>query len=113
MKVLVYPDRLRGEWIPLEAKILATTSHYASLILDGPHSPGLPQLEARRELVDLAGSELDQQVVRAFLRVLDANDENYASAADSRFAVPTASASLRQDPSTAGDAAPPRMTGTS
>lgn len=103
-----YPDRLRGEWIPLEAKILATTSHYASLILDGLHTPALPQAEARRELVDLAGSGLDQQVVRSFLRVLDANDENYASAADGRFAVPTASASLKQNHSTA-----PRMTGTS
>ena len=88
-----YPDRLRGEWIPPEAKILATVSLYTSLILDGPHSPGLPQHEARRELVDLAGKELDQAVVRTFLRVLDANDENYASASDDRFASPIATSS--------------------
>ena len=83
-----YPDRLRGEWIPLEAKVLATSELYASLVLDGPHSPAVSPLEARRELVNLAGEELDQQVVRAFLRVLDTQDENYASAVDDRFTFP-------------------------
>ena len=84
-----YPDRLRGEWIPLEAKVLATSELYASLVLDGPYSPAVSPLEARRELVNLAGEELDQQVVKAFLRVLDTQDENYASAGDDRFTFPT------------------------
>ncbi len=107
-----YPDRLRGEWIPLEAKILATVSLYASFILDGPHSPGLPRHEARRELVDLAGKDLDQTVVRTFLRVLDANDENYATASDERFVPPTATVSPgRGYPSDSVIAAP--QTGTS
>lgn len=107
-----YPDRLRGKWIPLEAKILAAVSLYASLILDGPHSPGLPQSEARRELVGLAGKELDREVVRTFLRVLDANDENYASASDDRFASPTATGLLGRDYSSDGVIAP-SQTGTS
>ena len=101
-----YPDRLRGKWIPLEAKILAAVSLYASLVLDGPHSPGLPQHEARRELVDLAGKELDRDVVRTFLRVLDANDENYASASDDRFASPTATGLLGHDFPSDGVVAP-------
>jgi HD-GYP domain-containing protein (c-di-GMP phosphodiesterase class II) len=83
-----YPDRLRGEWIPLEARILATTELYASLVLDGPHSPAAPPHEARRELIGHSGTGLDGGVVRTFLRVLDSNDENYASAADDRFAFP-------------------------
>jgi HD-GYP domain-containing protein (c-di-GMP phosphodiesterase class II) len=83
-----YPDRLRGEWIPLEAKVLATADLYASLVLDGPHNPAVSVQEARRELVGLAGKELDQQVVRTFLRVLDTQDENYASAVDDRFTFP-------------------------
>ncbi len=106
-----YPDRLRGKWMPLEAKILATVSLYASLILDGPHSPGLPQHEARRGLVDLAGKGLDRDVVRTFLRVLDANDENYASASDDRFGLPTATGSPGRDRSPDGAIAPPQ-TGT-
>ena len=85
-----YPDRLRGEWIPLEAKILAACETYASLVLDGPHNPGLPPEEARRELAGMAGSALDQQAVRVLLRVIDAEDCSYAVAADARFAAPGA-----------------------
>lgn len=107
-----YPDRLRSEWIPLEAKILATTSLYASLVLDGPHSPGLTRQEARRRLVDLAGGGLDRGVVRTFLRILDTNDENYAAAADDRFAAPPADGSPGRDHSSGGGIAPLRQTGT-
>jgi HD-GYP domain-containing protein (c-di-GMP phosphodiesterase class II) len=80
-----YPDRLRGKWIPLEAKLLAVSEVYASLVIDGPHSPTVSAHEARRELVGLAGGKLDQQVVRTFLRVLDTQDESYAAAVDDRF----------------------------
>ena len=83
-----YPDKLRGEWIPLEAKILAVCGAYAALILDGPSSPGLSPLEARRELVELSGKSLDETVVRTLLRLFDAEGENYAAAADERFALP-------------------------
>ncbi len=107
-----YPDRLRGKWIPLEAKILAVVSLYASLVLDGPHSPGLPHHEARHRLIDLAGKELDREVVRTFLRVLDENDENYACASDDRFASPTTTGSLGRDSSSNGAIAAPQ-TGTS
>lgn len=103
-----YPDRLRGKWIPPEAKILATVSLYASLVLDGSHSPALPQHEARRELVNLARKDLDRDVVRTFLRVLDENDENYASASDDRFASPTATGSPRRDRSSDGAIAAPQ-----
>ena len=87
-----YPDRLRGKWIPLEAKLLAVSEVYASLVIDGPHSPAVSAHEARRELVGLAGGKLDQQVVRAFLRVLDTQDEGYAAAVDDRFTFAAGSA---------------------
>jgi len=106
-----YPDRLRGEWIPPEAKILAVSGHYASLILDGPHSPGIAPQEARRELTRLAGSGLDAKLVRAFLRLLDSEDENYARAADDRFAFPVAALGPERSPS-GGGTGPLRPTGT-
>jgi len=81
-----YPDRLRGEWIPLEAKILAACHTYASLVLDGPHSPGLSASEARRRLVGMAGGGLDGEAVRVLLRVLDGEDASYAATSDGRFA---------------------------
>ena len=106
-----YPDRLRGEWIPLEAKILAVSGQYASLILDDPHSPGIAPQEARRELTRLAGTGLDAVVVRAFLRLLDSEDGNYARAADDRFAFPVAAPGPGRSPS-GGGAGPLRPTGT-
>jgi hypothetical protein len=87
-----YPDRLRGKWIPLEAKVLAVSEVYASLVIDGPNSPAVSAHEARRRLVDLAEGKLDQQVVRAFLRVLDTQDEGYAAAVDDRFTFAAGSA---------------------
>lgn len=106
-----YPDRLRGQWIPLEAKVLAASELYASLVLDGPHSPAVSAHEARRELVGLAGGQLDQQVVRAFLRVLDTQDENYVAAADDRFTFATGTATSVSG-STARDAGRFGATGT-
>ena len=84
-----YPDRLRNAWIPLEAKVLAVSETYASLVLDTPHSPGLPLQDTRRRLVSMSGQGLDRDVVRTFLRILDSRDQNYAAAIDDRFAFPT------------------------
>jgi hypothetical protein len=97
-----YPDRLRGQWIPLEAKVLATSAFYASLVVDGPHSPAVSVQEARRELVSMAGEELDQQIVRTFLRILDTRDENYAAAADDRFTFPVGIATSGSDSTAQG-----------
>lgn len=83
-----YPDRLRGNWIPLEAKILAVCGTYASLIIDGPRNPRLEPREARRQLVSMSGISLDVDVARTFLRLLDAKDTNYAAASDDHFAFP-------------------------
>ena len=80
-----FPDRLRGGWIPLEAKMLAAASLYASLVLDDPHTPALRPDEARRTLVGEIGGALDEGVARVFLRVLDSEDASYASASDARF----------------------------
>jgi len=80
-----YPDRLRGAWIPLEARILAVASLYASLVLDGPSTPGIHPTEARRVLLGEIGKALDEGVARVFLTVLDAEDDAYGSASDERF----------------------------
>ena len=90
-----YPDRLRGNWIPLEAKILAVCGTYSSLVIDGPRNPGLEPREARRQLVAMSGVSLDMEVVRTFLRLLDTKDANYAAASDDRFAFPASEDQIR------------------
>ena len=84
-----YPDRLRDKWIPLEAKMLAVSETYASLVLDSPHSPGFSLQDARRQLVSMSGERLDREVTRTFLRILDSRDSKYAAAIDDRFSFPT------------------------
>lgn len=84
-----YPDRLPGKWIPTEARILAISSFYASLVLDAPHTRGMPAQEAHRALVSGMGKVVDDGVAKAFLRVLDGEGPDYASASGARFSFPT------------------------
>ncbi len=83
-----YPDKLRGSWIPVEAKVLAVAQAYAALVLDGPSRPGLSPAEARGKLGAGADTEFDGVVVRAFLRILDTESEGYRMADDHRFVFP-------------------------
>ncbi|MDT5159522.1 MAG: hypothetical protein QOC61_233 [Acidobacteriota bacterium] len=62
-----YPDALRGEQIPLGARILRVADAYAALTDARPFRPAGTEAEARKHLVLWAGIEFDPQVVRAFL----------------------------------------------
>lgn len=83
-----YPDKLRGPWIPIEAKILAVAQAYAAMVLDQPSRPGMSLPEARERLTAGIDTEFDGVVVRAFLRILDTESEGYRMADDHRFAFP-------------------------
>jgi len=83
-----YPDKLRGPWIPTEAKVLAVAQAYAALILDGPSRPGVSPSKAREKLGAGADTEFDGVVVRALLRILDTESEGYRMADDHRFVFP-------------------------
>ena len=62
-----YPDALRGEQIPLGARILRVADAYAALTDARPFRPAGTESEARKHLTLWAGLEFDPQVVRAFL----------------------------------------------
>ena len=61
-----YPDKLRGRWIPLEAKVLAVAQAYAAMVLDQPRRPGMSFAEAREKLSAGIDTEFDGIVVRAW-----------------------------------------------
>jgi HD-GYP domain-containing protein (c-di-GMP phosphodiesterase class II) len=84
-----YPDKLRGPWIPLEAKILAVAQAYAAMVLDQPSRPGMSFAEAREKLSAGIDTEFDGVVVRALLRILETESEGYRMADDHRFVFPT------------------------
>jgi HD-GYP domain-containing protein (c-di-GMP phosphodiesterase class II) len=83
-----YPDKLRGPWIPLEARILSVAQAYAAMILDQPRRPGMKPAEAREQLSAGIDTEFDGVVVRALLRLLDTESEGYRMADDHRFVFP-------------------------
>jgi hypothetical protein len=83
-----YPDKLRGPWIPLEARILAVAQAYAAMVLDQPRRPGIGSMEAREKLSAGIDTEFDGVVVRALLRLLDTESEGYRRADDHRFVFP-------------------------
>jgi diguanylate cyclase (GGDEF)-like protein/putative nucleotidyltransferase with HDIG domain len=66
-----YPYRLRGDQIPLEAKILAVADAYEAMTADRVYREAMALEAARRELEEGAGQQFDPTVVEAFLRTLD------------------------------------------
>ena len=62
-----YPDALRGEQIPLGARIIRVADAYSALTDARPFRPAGTEIEARKHLILWAGLEYDPHVVRAFL----------------------------------------------
>jgi HD-GYP domain-containing protein (c-di-GMP phosphodiesterase class II) len=62
-----YPDALRGEQIPLAARILRVADSYAALTDERPFRPAGTEAEARKHLTLWAGLEFDPRVVSALL----------------------------------------------
>jgi HD-GYP domain-containing protein (c-di-GMP phosphodiesterase class II) len=62
-----YPDALRGEQIPLGARILRAADAYAALTDARPFRPAGTEAEARKHLTLWAGLEFDPRVVSALL----------------------------------------------
>ncbi len=65
-----YPNRLRGEDIPLAARIVAVADTYDALISDRPHRPAWTHEAALAEIAAQAGKRFDPAIVEAFQRVV-------------------------------------------
>lgn len=65
-----YPDRLKGEAIPLGARVMAVVDCFDALTSHRPYRPALANEEARRIILDRRGSAFDPRVVDAFLDVI-------------------------------------------
>jgi HD-GYP domain-containing protein (c-di-GMP phosphodiesterase class II) len=80
-----YPDGLVDEEIPLDARIIAVADAWNAMTSDRPYRDAMHPELARRIIQQNAGSQHDQFLVYAFLRVLDANDMDYALGLGERF----------------------------
>lgn len=66
-----YPDGLRGEQIPLAARLMAVADHYDELTAPHPYHPRVGGDEAIQRISAASGSHFDPLVVMAFLEVAD------------------------------------------
>jgi putative two-component system response regulator len=66
-----YPRGLRGEQIPLSARLLALIDCYDELTSRHPYHATLAPDEARQQILAASGSHFDPQVVEAFAEVAD------------------------------------------
>lgn len=65
-----YPDRLHGEQIPLEARILAVCDAVEAMASDRPYHAGQSLDNILQEIKRCAGTQFDPAVVDAFVRVI-------------------------------------------
>jgi len=65
-----YPSRLKGEEIPLGARILTIAEAYEMMIAGRPYQKALSRSEAAQELIQCSGTHFDPQLIPPFLEVL-------------------------------------------
>lgn len=66
-----YLEGLRGEAIPLGARIISVADAFDAMTSDRPYRKALTRKKAREELEKESGKRFDPQVIEAFLRLLD------------------------------------------
>lgn len=65
-----YPEGLKGEEIPLGARILSVVDAYEAMTSDRPYRKALSQDRAIEELLRCAGTQFDPQIVEIFINIL-------------------------------------------
>jgi putative nucleotidyltransferase with HDIG domain len=72
-----YPDRLRGDAIPLPSRIILVADTVEAMTSDRPYRKALPLDVVYTELTKYSGSQFDPVCVDAFLRLLDREGEGF------------------------------------
>lgn len=65
-----YPLGLKGDQIPLGARILAVADTYDAMIADRPYRNAFPFDHVKKEMKRAAGSQLDPEIVKIFFEIL-------------------------------------------
>jgi HD-GYP domain-containing protein (c-di-GMP phosphodiesterase class II) len=76
-----YPDGLRGEDIPLVARIVSVADAFDSMIRARPYGYGISRKAALREIEENSGTQFDPRIVRALLEVAYAPGDRQADSA--------------------------------
>ena len=70
-----YPDGLRGEDIPLVARVISVADAFDSMIRDRPYGYGISREAALEEIEGNSGTQFDPRIVRALREVLERADD--------------------------------------
>ena len=66
-----YPDGLKGEKIPLEARVVSLADYFDALATARPYKKAMSKEESMAYVKSMSGKKFDPRVVRAFLKVVD------------------------------------------
>ncbi len=69
-----YPDGLKGDDIPLAARIVGVVDAYCAMTTKRSYKEAYNDADARQELERCAGTQFDPEVVKAFIEMLDSPD---------------------------------------
>ncbi len=72
-----YPDGLRGEGIPLIARVVAVADCYDAITTNRPYQAAYEPRYAAELITQLAGSRFDAKVVTAFLRAFEGGELHF------------------------------------
>jgi len=68
-----YPDKLRGEYIPLSARLFAVVDVYDALTSDRPYRRAWSHEDALRYIHEESGKHFDPKAVEVFLKTMEDN----------------------------------------
>jgi HD-GYP domain-containing protein (c-di-GMP phosphodiesterase class II) len=66
-----YPDRLAGDEIPLEARIIFVADSFEAMTSDRPYRAGMEVQEAVAELRRCSGTQFEPEIVEALARLVE------------------------------------------
>jgi putative nucleotidyltransferase with HDIG domain len=69
-----YPDGLKGEEMPIIAKIVAVADTYDAMTTNRPYRKALSKKEAIGELKRCSGAQFDSEVVEAFVKAYESGE---------------------------------------
>lgn len=70
-----YPDRLKGEEIPLAARMITVADSFDAMISERPYKPSRKREDAMAELMNCSGTQFDPTCVEVFLGYLGSNSQ--------------------------------------
>jgi HD-GYP domain-containing protein (c-di-GMP phosphodiesterase class II) len=71
-----YPNGLKGEEIPIAARIFAIVDVWDAMTNDRPYRKAIPHDEVISYLMEQSGRHFDPKIVNIFIRILNAPKKN-------------------------------------